>query len=71
MFVQVTILGNGPVTRKYKQMMVLGFRLCWRRWRKLRDADSFGSPCSRSVASMIVESPLTLFFYVFRKRLTA
>ena len=62
MFVLVTILGNAPVMGKYEQMLVSRFVLCWQRRRKCRAAAGIGFPCLRSVASMMVESPLTLFF---------
>ena len=67
MLVLVTLLGNSPVAGKYEHMVVLGSTLCCQRWRKLRAAAETGLPCSRSVASMVVDLPRTLFFCVSRK----
>ena len=71
MLVLVTLLGHVPVMGKYEQIVVFGFVLCWRKWRKLRDAVVIGSPCLRSVTSIVVDSPMALFFSVSRKRVNA
>ena len=71
MLVLVTLLGNAPVAGNYDQMVVSGSALCCRRRRKCRAVDETGSPCSRSVASMVLDLPRTLFFYVSRKRVTS
>ena len=67
MLVLVTLLGNTPVVGKYENMVVSGSALCWRMWRNRRATDETGFPCSRSVVSMVVNSPRTLFFCVSRK----
>ena len=72
MLVLVTLLGNAPVEVKYDHIVVSGSALCWRRWRKLQAAAAAetGFPCSRSVASMVVDLLWMLFFRVSRKRVT-
>ena len=71
MLVLFMLLGNAPVAGKYEQMVVSGSALCWWRWRKCRAVDDTGFLCSRSVASMVVDSPQALFFCVSRKRVIA
>ena len=69
MLVMVDILGNEPMAEKYEQTVVSGSTLCWRRWGKRQDADETGFLCSSSVASIVMESPYTLFFCKSRKRM--
>ena len=71
MLVLVMLLRNAPVAGDYEQMVVSGSALCWLRWRKCRAAADTGFPCSRSVASKVVEFPWTVFFCVSRKRVNA
>ena len=66
----VTLWIAAFVARKYEQMRVSGSALCWQRWRKLQAAFKTGFLCSRLVASMVVDSLLTLFFCVYKKRVT-
>ena len=71
MLVLVALLGNDPMAGKYEHMVVSGYVLCWQRWRKSRAVAETWFPYSRLVASMVVDLPRTLFFYVYRKRVTA
>ena len=71
MLVLVTLLGAAPVAGRYYQIGVSGSLLCWQRWSKRWDADESGFPCSRLVASIMVDSPLTLLLCMYRKRVTA
>ena len=69
--VLVTFCGAAPIAVKYEQMGVLGSSFCWRRWRKLQATAETRFPCPRSVAYMVVDSPLTLFLCASRKRVTS
>ena len=66
----VALLGGVPVLEKYDHMGVLGYALCWRRWRNLRPPSNTGFLCPILVASMAVDSPVMLFFFMSRKRVT-
>ena len=71
MLVLVTLLENTPVVGKYEHMVVAGSALCWQRLRKRWAVAETGFPDSRLFASMVVDLPWTLFFYVSRKMVTA
>ena len=69
MLVMVDLLGNEPMAEKYEQTVVLESAFCWQRWGERQDAAETGFLCSSSVASIVMESPYTLFFCKSRKRM--
>ena len=71
MLVLITLLEAVPTVVKYEKMGVPGSALCLRRCRNIWAADDTGLPFSSPVTSMVVESPLTLFFCVYRNRVTS